>query len=151
EEKFQEILVELEEKLYISNMDMLIPYIPREYVSNLFNYLKDDSLIFIDEHQRIEERTKYIREHFNLKLADKFEAGEDLSRHGKIKFEYMEVIKDTTGKISIVNTELLKQNLMFKPKSILNFSSKSVQSFHNNLDLLKEELNYYKYKGYKTI
>lgn len=151
EEKFQEILVELEEKLYISNMDMLIPYIPREYVSNLFNYLKDDSLIFIDEPQRIEERTKSIREHFNLKLADKLEAGEALSHHGKIKFEYMEVIKDTTEKISIANTELLKQNLMFKPKSILNFSSKSVQSFHNNLDLLKEELNYYKYKGYKTI
>ena len=151
EDKFQEILEDLNEKLYISNIDMLIPYIPEKYLSNLIDYLKDNSIVFIDEPQRIEEKYNFLREEFNYEIIDKLEAGEILSSHGEIKLDYMEVLKATTEKITIVNTELLKQNPYFSPKSILNFSSKSVQSFHNNLELLKEELNYYKYKGYKTI
>ena len=151
EYKFGEILEELREKSYISNIDMLIPYISKENLSSLLYYLREDSLVFIDEPQRIEERNKSIEEDFHFKLGDKLEVGEALPSHSEIKFEFMEILEDINKKNIIVNTELLKQNPLFNPKSILNFSSKSIQLFHNNLDLLKEELEHYKYRGYKII
>lgn len=151
EYKFGEILEELKEKSHISNIDMLIPYIPQENLSSLLYYLREDSLVFIDEPQRIEERNKSIEEDFRFKLGDKLEVGEALSGHGEIKYEFMEIVEDIKRKNLIVNTELLKQSPLFNPESIFNFSSKSIQSFHNNLELLKDELDYYKYRGYKII
>ena len=151
EYKFLEILEELKEKFYISNIDMIIPYIAKENLSSLIGYLREDSLVFIEEPHRIEERNKAIEEDFYFKLGDKLEAGEALSRHEEIKFPYMEIVEYINKKNLIVNTELLKQSSTFSPESILNFSSKSIQSFHSNLELLKEELDYYKYRGYKII
>jgi len=151
EDKFQEILEKLDEKLYISNIDLLIPYMAKNSLSNLLNYLKEDSIVFIDEPQRIEEKSDVLKEEFNYEIVDKLDAGEILSSHGKIKLDYMDILKETKRKITIVNTELLKQSSYFQPQSILNFSSKSVQSFHNDLEFLKEELEYHKYRGYKTI
>ncbi len=46
EDKFQEILEEIEEKLHISNIDMLIPYINKNNLSNLLDYLSEDSMVF---------------------------------------------------------------------------------------------------------
>lgn len=151
EDKFLEVLDGLKERLYIPNLDMLIPYIPENKLSNLFGYLNRDSLVFVDEPQRIEERYKFIREDFNYNIVDKLEAGEILSKYNRLQIDHSEILKELKDKITIVNTELLKQNKYFKPQSIINFSLKSVQSFHKNLDLLKEELEYYKYRGYKII
>lgn len=152
EDKFQEILEEIEEKLHISNIDMLIPYINKNNLSNLLDYLSEDSMVFIDEPpQRIEERYNILREEFNYEIIDKLEAGEILSSHNRMKLDFTEVLEATKEKITIVNTELLKQSVYFNPQSILNFSSKSIPSFHNDIEFLKEELDYYKYKGYKTI
>ena len=151
EEKFSEYIMELRENLHISNTDMIIPYIPKEYLSNILSYLKDDSVVFIDEPKRIEERVKSIKNQFLLKYSDALEGGEVLSSHGEINYDYMDVINDIKRKVCITNTALLKHDPVFNPKSILTFSSKSMQPYHNNMDFLKEELEHYKYRGYKVI
>lgn len=151
EDKFNGYVEEIFEKINISNMDMITPYIPGEHLSNILNYVEDDALVFIDEPRRIEERYNNIREEFLLKYSHAFEAGEALSKHEKIIYDYMDIVKDINSKICITNTALLKQDPIFKPKSILRFSSKSMQSFHNNMEILKEELEHYKYRGYKVI
>jgi transcription-repair coupling factor (superfamily II helicase) len=151
EEKFGGYLEELKEKLHISNIDMIIPYIPKKYLSNILAYLKNDSIVFVDEPKRIEERIKNAKKQFLLKYCDVLEAGEVLSRHEEINYEYEDIINDIKNKICITNTALLKHENVFSPKSILTFSSKSMQSYHNNIDFLRDELNHYKYRGYKII
>ena len=39
----------------------------------------------------------------------------------------------------------------FEPKSIINFALKSMQSYHSKMELLKEDLDHYRYRGYKII
>ena len=151
EDKFYGYIEEISQKLHISNMDMITPYIPREYLSSILNYFNRDSLVLIDEPKRVEERTNNIKEQFLLKYSYVLEAGEVLSSHEKILYEYMDLVKDIKSKICITNTGLLKQDPLFNPKSIIKFSSKSMQSFHNNMEILKEELDHYKYRGYKVI
>lgn len=151
EDKFEGYIEEISENLYISNMDMLIPYIPEEYLSNLLGYLLDDSLVFVDEPRRIEKRAKSSREQFLVKYSDMLELGEVLPEHEKIRFEYKYIVDDIKKRTSILNTAISKMDNEFKPKSVLKFPTKSMQSFHNNMDLLYEELNHYKYRGYKVI
>ena len=151
EEKFGSFIEELNEKLHISNIDMITPYIPKEYLSNILGYFKDNSVVFIDEPKRIVEKVEGIKSDFLLKYSDVLEAGEVLPCHERINYEYIDVIDDIKRKICIANTALLKHNPIFSPKSIVTFSTKSMQSYHNNMDFLKEELNHYKYRGYKVI
>ncbi len=151
EDKFQKYMEEIHERVHISNAEMIVPYIPREFLSNLLNYFNNDGIVFIDEPRRVEERVKNIKDQFLMKYSQVLESGEVLPRHEKINYEYMDIIDDIKGKTCIANTSLLKADPIFSPKAILRFSSKSVQSFHNNIDFLKEELNHYKYRGYKVI
>lgn len=151
ENKFKDYIEMIQEDLHISNTDMIVPYIPKEYLSSILEYFTEDSLVFIDDPRRVEERGKSIREQFLLNYSYVLEAGEVLSKHENINYEYMELIQGLESKITITNTALLKSNPIFSPQSILKISSKSMQSFHNNMDFLTEELDHYKYKGYKVI
>ena len=151
EDKFMGYIEELKEKLYISNMDMIVPYIPDEYLSNILSYFKDNSIVFIDEPRRIEERVKTIKEQYMLRYSYVLEAGEVLPGHEDINYEYRDIEKNIRGKITITNSALLRNDPKLKPESLLRFTTKSMQSFHNDMDLLKEELEHYKYRGYKVI
>ena len=151
EDKFEKYMEEIHERIHISNTDMIVPYIPREFLSSVLNYFNDDGIVFIDEPRRVEERVKNIKEQFLLKYSHVLESGEVLPCHEKINYEYIDIVDDIKSKICITNTSLLKANPIFNPKATLRFSSKPVQSFHNRMDFLKEELNHYKYRGYKVI
>lgn len=151
EEKFRGYVEEIKEKLSISNMDMIVPYIPEEYISSIMDYFKEDSLVFLDEPKRVEERVKSIREQFLSKYSELLQIGEVLPKHENIRFKYNYIKSKMEEKTYIINTAILKVSNDFNPASIVRFSTKTMQSFHNNMELLNEELNHYKYRGYKTI
>lgn len=151
EDKFGAYIEELTENLHISNMDMIIPYIPGKHLSNILEYFEEDSMILLDEPRRIEERVKGIEEQFILKYSQLLDLGEVLPQHEKINYEYQNIIRKIKNKTTITSTALLKVDPSMSPKSTIKFSVKPMQSFHNNMNFLKEELNHYKYKGYKVI
>jgi len=151
EDKFVGYIKEIEENLYISNMDMLIPYIPEEYISNILGYFRNDSIVFVDEPKRVEERVESLREQFLMRYSDVLKIGEVLPGHERINHEYDYVVDEIKKKICIINTSITKIDGKFNPVSVLKFPTKSMQSFHNNMELLNQELNYYKYRGYKVI
>jgi len=151
EDKFGEYIEEIEENIYVSNMDMVIPYIPQEYVSSILDYFDHNSLVFIDEPKRIEERAESIKEQFLMRYSDVLEMGEVLPGHKNINYEYEDLVDKIKKKICILNTTIAKIDTKFNPVSAIKFATKSMQSFHNNMDLLSKELNYYKYRGYKVI
>lgn len=149
-DKFSYYISRINNGLSIGNIDLIIPYIKHNF-SNIIDHLKNDSLVIVDEPQRIEESIKDIREDFINKYTDLFERGEVLTKQQDIYHSYDNVVKHMNEKICITTTNLLRNNPRFKPRSIVNFTVKSMQSFHNKIDMLIEELKYYKYRGYKTI
>ena len=151
EEKFNKYVEVLRNNMYLPNRDMIIPYIPTEYLSSIIEYLNKDAVVIIDEPRRIEEKTINLRNDFNIKFSDLFEIGEVLPSHINISYEYKDVIETIKDKICVVNSALIKGDTNFNPKSIHNFSIKSMQSYHNKMNFLKEELEHYKYRGYKII
>ncbi len=151
EEKFYKYLELLKESIYMSNRDMIIPYIPDEYLTSIFDFFQDDALIILDEPKRIEDRGKNIKSDFILKFTDLLEVGEVLPSHSNIIYDYKDIIPKISEKIVLTNSGFLKGDSLFNPKSIHNFSVKSMTNYHNKMELLKEDLNHYKYRGYKII
>lgn len=150
-EKFHKYMDLLEEKGRISNLDILIPYIPKAHLANLIDYFHEDSLIVLDEPRRIEERYKNISEDFNVKLTDLLEAFEALASHKNMTYEYKDLIPSINKRLALLNTALIKGDSYFKPKSINNFLTKSVPSYQSKMELLKDDIEHYQYKGYKII
>ena len=151
EEKFLEYIEEIRERVSISNLDMIIPYIPDKYLGSLLDYFSNDTIVFIDEPKRIEERIRNTKEQFLLKYSELLQIGEVLSGHEKIRYEYDQIREKIEEKIAIVNSAILSIGNDLKPAEIVKFPTKTMQSFHNNMELLNEELNHYKYRGYKVI
>lgn len=149
--KFNKYRDYLEEKMFISNKNLVLPYIPKDYLSSIINYLDNESLIFVDEPKRIEESVKNIKEDFVFKFTDLFSMGELLYSHENILYTLESLLKEMDKKTIITNSAILGINQSFNPKSIHNFNIKGMQSYHNKMELLKEDLNHFKYRGYKTI
>jgi transcription-repair coupling factor (superfamily II helicase) len=150
EEKFNHYIELIRNNQIIENLDLIIPYIPEEFTS-IISYLKDNSLVIVDEPQRIEESVKGVKNDFANKYTDLFERGEVLPRQQDLYNIYDEVIEEISNKVCITTTALLKNNPKYPPKAIINFTTKGMQSFHNKIELLIEELKHLKYRGYKTI
>lgn len=151
EEKFYKYLELLKESVYLSNRDMIIPYIPKEYLTSIFDFFRDDALIILDEPKRIDEKGKLIKSDFMMKYTDLLEVGEALPSHVDIIYDYKDLIPKISEKIVLTNSGFLKGDHSFNPKSIHNFSVKSMANYHNKMELLKEDLNHYKYRGYKVV
>lgn len=149
--KFDKYKSYLEEGLFISNKNLILPYIPEAYLSSIINYLDKNSIIFVDEPKRIEERVKGIKEDFVFKFTDLFYAGEVLSNHKEIFYDYDYILKDLNERTLVSSSAILGTNSSFNPISINNFIVKGMQSYHNKMELLKEDLTHYKYRGYKII
>lgn len=149
-EKFRYYIDRLSSGLSIGNLDLLVPYLKQDF-SSIIEHFKSDSLVVVDEPQRIEESVKGLKQDFINKYTDLFERGEVLSRHQDIYHTYDTIVDNILGMTCITTTNLLKNNPRFKPKAIINFSIKSMQSFHNKIEILVDELKHFKYRGYKTI
>ncbi|TJX15594.1 transcription-repair coupling factor [Tissierella creatinini] len=150
EEKFNKYLEIMKQDSYMSNRDLIIPYIPEGYLTNIISYFMEDSIVLIDEPKRIDESFKGFKQDFNLRYTDLFEIGEVLPGHVNINFEYKDLIPDFLKKTCITNSALIKEST-FNPKIIINFTLKSMQSYHSKMELLKEDLDHFRYKGYKII
>ncbi|NLK43863.1 MAG: transcription-repair coupling factor [Tissierellia bacterium] len=151
EKKFNKYKEYLTENLFISNRDIVTPYIPDDKLTSILGYLKEDAVVFIDEPKRVDERTKNLEEDFRFKFTDLYEVGELLPSHINILYDYRDILDVIKSKTCITNSALLRGNINFNPKSIYNFTNKSMQPYHNQMDLLKEDLNHYRYRGYKII
>ncbi len=149
--KYGRYLELLQENSYIGNRHMILPFIPDEHLGTIFEYFSEDSLIFMDEPKRLEERANIIKEEIYFKTSDLLEAGEILSSHLGMDYEYKDLIAEILKKDVVVSSTLLRSSQAIQAKSIHNFSVKSMTNYHNKIDLLVEDINHYKYRGYKII
>lgn len=149
--KFNKYKEYLTENLFISNRDIMIPYIPGDKLTSILGYLKEDAVVFIDEPKRVDERAKNEEEDFRIKFTDLYEVGELLPSHINILYDHKDILNEIKKKVCVANTALLSSDNSLNPKSIYNFANKSMQPYHNQMELLKEDINHYRYRGYKIV
>ena len=149
-DKFKSLTSRIEDKLSVTNLDLILPFF-KEGVSSVISYLKDNSIVLLDEPTRVEESIKQAELDFLERYVSLFETGEVLNSHKDIYYSLEEINSQINSKQVITSSNILKDNVNFKPKAIVSFTVKGIQNFHSKLDILSESLDHYKYRGYKVI
>ncbi|RKD33941.1 transcription-repair coupling factor [Thermohalobacter berrensis] len=149
-EKFNHYIEYLENGFNIENINVLTPYISEDFTS-IISYLNNDSVILINDPQRIKDSIKAMEEDFRNKFSDFFERGEALPKQKEVYLPLSKVKEqlESNNIVSVFN--ILKKDPLFTPKEILKITSKNMHSFHNKVDIISDELKELKYKGYKVI
>lgn len=149
EEKFGKYIENLKSEGYISNTDLIIPFIPREYLSGLLDYFRKEPLIFLDEPRKIDESILENSFNFSEKLSDLIEHGEIIKEHEEVVFSEEEVRESLKKSTLILLNSIISSFKGYSPKLICNFQMKSVTNYKGRIKLFKEDINQYLYRGYK--
>ncbi len=151
EEKFGKYLDSLMEGSHITNKDLLVPYLPKVLMGTVIDYFNKSSLIVLDEPKRLREKYEAAMDEFHQRTLDLFQVGEVLKSHLQLKYHYEDIVAETKKRIAITSASFLKQDHDYPPKAIVRFSMRTIPVYHGKLDVLKEDLDRYLYKGYKII
>lgn len=148
-EKFGDLIGKLKNKLFIRNTDLLIPYIDDKNLASILDYATEETLFFIDEPRRIEEFNLEREKDYRIRFSDLLMTGELLVSHENSFYNYDQIIEKIQENTKITFSNILRDNKHFKPETILNFRMKPVTSYNGRMDIFKEEIDRYLYKGYK--
>lgn len=151
QEKFGKYIELLKQGIHIPNRDLLLPYLGTELVSDLLDHLERNAVILLDEPRRIRESKLSLENSFDNWASELFQAGEILRAHFNSKTRLDDFIEKSKGFICLTSAAFLKQDQDFPPKAIHQLAGRQMTVYHGKLDILKEDLERFKYKGYKTI
>lgn len=149
EEKFGKYIENLKSEGYISNTDLMIPFIPSEYLSGLLDFFNEETLIFLDEPRKIDESILDSTFNFSEKLSDLIEHGEVIKEHEEVIFSEEEIRENLKESILVLLNSIISSFKGYSPKLICNFQMKSVTNYKGRIKLFKEDINQYLYRGYK--
>lgn len=146
--KFSKILGNLENEESQDDLELLIPYLNEKNLSSIIDYKDNNTLFFIDEPRRIEERVDDKLEHFRNSFTDLLMSGELLPSHENSFYDFGDLVLSIDENI-VTFSNILRDNRYFKPTSILNFHMKPTTSYNGRMDIFKDEIARYQYRGYK--
>ncbi|HHX66995.1 MAG: transcription-repair coupling factor [Miniphocaeibacter sp.] len=149
--KFSGILEYLENNLFISNMDLVSPYLGKGDFSLLTDYLDKDSIVFIDDIAKIYDRNSEISMMAAEDLAYKEEKGEAFERHEKILLPFKSILERLEPFTVINSTSLMKKTRLLNPKIEIKIESMEAPNFNRNLTVLTEYIENNIYNGYKIV
>lgn len=148
--KFEEIMENISEFRRIENMNELIDYFyPSTY--SIIDYLPEDSIIIFDENSRIKQRINNIQKEFEENFKSLLEKGEVLPEQSRLLFNYEDILSKVKNKPLLIMDTLAKSDYEMQPKTIVNFVSKTMHPFHGKIEILIDDLKYYKKAGYKVM
>lgn len=150
-DKFSKYIEALRDGNHINNVDMILPYLSEDSIGSFLDYMLKDSIVIIDEPRRILETADRMMDSFNDRVSELFGIGELLSSHFNMRFTY-EYIKGRLLETQLITSStFLKQDNDFPPKSLIQFTCRTMAVYHGKLDILKEDLERYLYRGYKIV
>lgn len=149
-DKFSKILGNLENDEEQDDLDLIVPYMSEIYLSSIIDYKDEDTIIFIDEPRRIEEKVEDKKTNFKEMFSDLLLNGEVLPSHEDSFYYYEDIVEKILNNNIVTFSNILRDNKYYKPTSILNFHMKPTTSYNGRMDIFKDEIARYQYRGYKV-
>ncbi len=147
---YSEIIENLKETRTCNGLETLINFFYEEKTT-LLDYLNDGTTIFIDDPKKVSSQAFNVLNEFTQSLESRILNGHMLKSQINSINDYNYIL----NKINKFNTVLLSGvtgNIKdFKPEHIFNFDTKMAPSYNGKLDLLIEDIEYYKKNNFKTV
>lgn len=139
EEKFKRYLEKIEDELYIENKDILVPFSDKDFDS-VIDFFDNDTLVFIEDVKRAEERFIRYYEDFQNSIRDYVLAEEVFLENINSINEKNKLLGSLKLKKNIFTSNLLSSLKLFKPKSSVNFQTKSIINYRGDINLFKDDI-----------
>lgn len=131
-DKYLQILDFINERSYISNLDLINPYRTSNY-QNFLDYLSKDTVFIFDDVNRIYDQNEKSDLEFLQDVTYQRDRGEVFSSFSNLLVD-SKIIYDQIKKFNIINfTSLLKKSKLFNPKQLIELKTIEVEHFNNNI------------------
>ena len=141
----------ISDKTYFQGVENYIDYLYDDQNKSIFSYLPDNGIVVMSDISRLKERCEnYLNEfkdNYNLNL----ERGLAIKNQGNLIYSYEELPYILGDKKLIINSLLAKPINGFSVNNVIDFNSREIPAYNSKLDTLVEDLNRFKYNGYKII
>lgn len=154
EERLKEIIGEvvehLENNITLKGCEKYIQYFYEDTVT-LLDYLPKDTMIFWDEPTRITQRAQSIIKEYEESIKSHIEKGYMLPSQANMIFSYNDILHQTNQYAQIALMTITQAVRDFVIKDIINFDIRSASTFEGRIDLLEDDIIYWKQKGNRVI
>ncbi len=119
-------------------------------IPTLIDYLDDDTLVFVVEPKRINERVKTFMWDKQEIITELCERGEMLPKQ-KYYYEYTDIAQ-RISKMCMASINVLSHTTLdYTYKNIFNFTTKTTISFHGKVEYLYDDLGMWQRNGYTVV
>jgi transcription-repair coupling factor (superfamily II helicase) len=148
--RIEEDIRTLKEGGYPEPTEAYIPIFYEEDV-NLLDYLGENTLVFLDEPPRIRERTVNTGLEFEENFKILLERGEVMPVQAHLFTPYDAFLRECLGRMTVTFHMLPRAAADIKPKGVYHFTTRTMHSFHGQLELLAEDLLNWRARDYRTL
>lgn len=138
-------------KTYFQGVENYIDYLYEDANKSLFTYLSDNAIIVLNDISRFKERCQNYLNEFKDNYKLNLERGLAIKNQGNLIYPYEQMPFLIDNKKLIINSLLPKPVNDFSVTNIINFESREVPTYNSKLNVLVDDLNSLRYRGYKVI
>ncbi len=143
-------LERVEEKITFPSIHKYIPVLYSE-PATIADYLDDNYIIFADEAGRLSESAKIEAEQFSEDIKSLLERGIVPKTSYKYSADFSSMIKNLSSRSFVGMSSISYSCPDYKPKKIINITSKGINDYHGKLEFFYDALSFYKKNNYKII
>lgn len=132
-------------------IDSYIRYFYEETVSFFDYFTREDSLIFLDEPGRVQERGEAVETEFREGMIGRIEKGYILPGQSDAVYSYKELLAGLGQKNLLLLSTMDVRIPSFAVKNKWGMTVRSVNPYNNNFDILVQDLLKWKKSGYKVL
>ena len=122
-----------------------------ETVSFLSYFPKEESILFLDEPQRLQEAAETVEQEYFHSRENRRETGEEEADETLTVYETKEIIAAMNGYRGAALTTLETKCGLFKVRKTYSIQTKGVNPYNNSFELLTRDLKRLKRSGYRVV
>ncbi len=130
--------------------ETLLSYFYEETTSFL-GYLPEDTMIFIDEPHRVEEKGRTNEQEFSLSMQSRLEGGYVLPSQADLMYGCEETVFHILKRPTVLLSGMIQQYELFRPAVSVNIEAKSIYSYNNSFDQLIKDLQHWSGEKYQIM
>ena len=133
------------------NVDSYVKYFYNDTVS-LFDYFNtEDTVFFVDEPIRIQEKGEAVETEFREGMIGRIEKGYILPGQMDAIYSYKDLLVKINRQRVVLLSMMEHKVPFFAPKHHYDFTVKSINPYNNNFEILVKDLEQWKKNGYRVI
>lgn len=118
---------------------------------NLFDYLPKDTVIYIDEPNRVRDHCEFVYNEFTESASNRIEKGYMLPAQLNMVYTPNDIIHACKSRTAVLMTSVTQAVKDFAPQDIIDFHVRSSSIAKNNIKAASEDLHFLCDRGYRIL